>query len=435
MISIVDTLPRATTDTLAPDLSSAGRSAAAEWPVVIVGASVAGLSVAEALRRHGYSGEIVMVDSADGFPGDRPPLSKAALFPAGETTVYDVVPAIRREALAMSCIFGAAATGVDRHARLLRLADGRSLAYSDLVIASGVRPRAFPGSNHREPIEGLHMLRTAADAGRLRAALARGGSIAIVGGGVLGLEVAATARGLGCEASVIEQTPAGLAAKLGATLAQRLLDLHRAHGVRLEFGVEAVGFEAGQSGSGRIEGLRLTDGRVVPASDILVAIGCRPNVEWLAKAGLDLSDGVVCDPFGMAVDHIWAAGDVARIPGLTEEGRRQEHKQNAIDHGRLVAANLLAARAGLPLKRLEAVPYFWTDQFDVKIQFAGAYSPAAREMVVPVEGREGAIAVRFEVEGRLIGAATWNAPKAMTQLRREIELACLPIDAPKESIS
>ncbi len=244
-----------------------------------------------------------------------------------------------------------------------------------------------------------------------------------MGGGVLGLEVAATASSIGCDVTVIEAASNALAAKLGRTISDRLVALHGANGVRLRFGTSVVDAESSVEDGRPIARLRLTDGSIFDADDVLVSIGCIPNTDWLAGSGLDSSDGVVCDGFGMASPGIWAAGDVASIPRAGQFGpQRVEHKQNAIDQGRLIASNILASRQDAPQSRLAATPYFWTDQFDVKVQSAGWYSEAAEEIVRPVEGaRDGAFAVRYMLKGRLLGAATWNAPKAMTQLRAEIE--------------
>lgn len=383
--------------------------------VVVVGGAAAGLASAEALRRQGFTGEITVVSDEPGSAYDRPPLSKQLL--AGEWPEEKAIlfPASRVERMGADLRLGKRATGVDLEKRLVYLNDETSIAYDELVIATGVRPRRLPGQH-----PDVYELRTLADCGRLGRAVRRYRRVVIVGAGFVGLEVAATARKLGAQVTVLEPLSDPLASRLGAHTAGRLLALHAEAGVEIRCGVAVESIAVSEQGEhSSVCGVLTDGGELVESPVVLVAIGCVPNVEWLEGSGLDLSDGVGCDAYCQAAPHVWAAGDVARWyhAGL---GRalRIEHRMNASEQAASVAANIMGKR-----QPFVPVPFFWTDHYATKIQLAGVLPAEGDERFELGEGGEDAFARSFWVDGRLVGVIGWNAAKAIMPLRREIELS------------
>jgi 3-phenylpropionate/trans-cinnamate dioxygenase ferredoxin reductase component len=379
--------------------------------VVIVGGSAAGLATAEALRRFGFDGEIAIVDREEAHGYDRPPLSKQVLsgeWPEERAQVLSPARAARIEA---EFLAGVAVTGLDLDARRLSVDDGSSLAYDELVIATGVSPRHLPGDGHPD----LHVLRSLDDSRRLGEAIRRDRRLVIVGAGFIGLEVAATARKLGAEVTVLEPLQRPLAARLGAHTADRLLALHEAEGVEIHLGVGVESVAVTDDGA-RVRGVITNDGALVESPTVLVAIGCAPDVGWLEGSGLEISDGVECDAYCQAGPHVWAAGDVARWhhQGIGAP-LRLEHRMNAAEQGIVVAANIMGEQ-----RPFTPVPFFWTDHYRTKIQLAGVVPPGAEERA-EVDGEEGSFVRSFWDDGRLVGAVGWNAAKALMPLRRALE--------------
>jgi NADPH-dependent 2,4-dienoyl-CoA reductase/sulfur reductase-like enzyme len=378
--------------------------------VLIVGASAAGVAAAEALQRLVPDREVLLLGDEDNLAHDRPPLSKQVLEGVWQPVQAQLLPPFRREALKAKLMLGRRATGVDIDRRRVRVDDGSSVAYDDLVVATGVRPRELPGGTP----SGVYVLRNMADSLALREAIlaCNVSRLAIVGGGFIGLEVAATARKLSIPVTVIEPMPKLLGRRIGEASAQRLIDLHRQRGVDFRFnaGVAAIQQESGKRGAT----LTLTDGTTIAAGAVLVSIGCMPNVEWLAQSGLDISNGVLCDEYCQAAPHVWAAGDVARWlhAGL---GRhvRVEHRMNASEQGAAVAANIAGER-----QKYLPTPFFWTDQYNVRLQLAGALSEGAHEEMQQLD--DDSFLHTFRIDGRLVAALGWNAAKAMMPLRREL---------------
>ncbi|MFC0529076.1 NAD(P)/FAD-dependent oxidoreductase [Phytohabitans kaempferiae] len=370
--------------------------------ILVVGGSAAGLSTAEALRRFGFDGALTVLEAEAGGPYDRPPLSKQVLDGSWAPARAALFPAERLARIGFRHLTGVRAVSLDRRRRVVRTDVAGDIGYDELVIATGVAPRRLAGD--RPP--GTHVLRTMTDALRLREDLLRGGRLLVVGAGFVGLEVAASARRLGVPVTVVDPDPRPLAGRLGPAVAGRLLGLHAEHGVEVRPGI----------GVRRVtqDGLDLTDGTRLDGSAVLVAIGCRPSVEWLAGSGLDTGDGVRCDARCQAAPGVWAAGDVARWhhDGF---GRpmRIEHRQHATEQAQAVARNILGAGAAFT-----PTPYFWTDHFDVRVQVAG-FVPAGATLR-PVEGdvtgdRFVALA---EHHGRVAGVVAWNSAKAFTAHRR-----------------
>ncbi|HWG28766.1 MAG TPA: FAD-dependent oxidoreductase [Actinospica sp.] len=332
-----------------------------------MGASAAGLSAAETLRREGYGGEITLVGAEPQLPYDRPPLSKQIL--AGEWEADRL--ALRSDEhladLGLDFRLGTSATGLDLGARSVALADGSSLEYDALIIATGVRPRRLPG-------EGAHVLRTLGDALALRERIGPGTRLVVVGAGFLGAEAAAVARGLGAEVTVLEPAPVPLAHAVGAEVGSVLARAHLENGVDLRTGVGVAAVARGE--------VQLADGSVIVADEVLVAIGALPNTEWLESSGLTVDNGVVCDEYCVAAPGVYAAGDVARWHNpLFDTSMRIEHRTNAAEQGMAVARNLLNPDSPKPFA---PVPYFWSDQYDMKVQAYGYLR--GHEQIAVVEG-------------------------------------------------
>ena len=378
-------------------------------PIVIVGASLAGLRAAQAIRRAEYDGEVVLVGSEQHMPYTRPPLSKELL--AGEQEAEQT--ALPGRDVDVTWRLGETAVDLDWPAHEITLDGGDTLRYDKLLIATGSRPRHWPG----DPIEleGVHMLRTLDDALALRSVLTTGSPrLVVIGAGFIGCELAASARKLGVEVTVLEAFHHPMPA-LGEMVGDRCAELHRAHGVDLRLGTAVEGFE----GSGRVEAVRLADGTRVEADVVLVALGAVPNTDWLIESGLELQPGVVCDETLAARDakDVYAAGDAAAWPHPMADGGtiRIEHWTNAAEQGAAAGRNLIAADG--ERNAYAAVPYFWTDQYDVKIQSVGLPARAERVQMLeasPEGDRWVAAGVR---DGRMVAAIGWNAMRRLAFFR------------------
>ncbi|MGW4271101.1 NAD(P)/FAD-dependent oxidoreductase [Streptomyces seoulensis] len=380
--------------------------------VVIVGASAAGLTAAEALRREGFEGAVTLVGEEHHLPYDRPPLSKQILTGAWPVERAALRRTSDLDALGLDLRLGSRAVRLSPASRTVTLADGAELGYDALIVATGVRPRRLPG--HTAP--GVHVLRTLEDARRMRERLGAGRRLVVIGAGFLGSEVAAAARSLGTSVTVVETAPLPLARVVGERVGAHLAQLHRDHGVDLRTGVR-VG-EIVVHG-GRAGGVTLTDGTVLPADDVLVAIGSEPNTDWLSGSGLDLADGVVCDQHLAAGPGVYAAGDVARwhhpLFGAT---LRVEHRTNAAEQGIAAARALLAPERARPFA---PVPYFWSDQHGVRIQAFGHLRDHDEAQVVEGAPAEGRFLVAYRRGRRLTGAlAVAMPPKALHPWRAAI---------------
>lgn len=382
--------------------------------IVIVGGSLAGLRAAETLRAEGFAGSLTIVGDEPHAPYDRPPLSKQVL--KGEWDADRVaLPAGANEALALTWIRGIAATGLDLASRTVTLADGRVLPYDGLVIATGARARHIPGT---EGLAGVHALRTLDDALAVRAAVDAGiRRLVVVGAGFIGAEVAASCRERGVEVSMVEPLAAPLARVLGPQMGQVIAEVHREHGVDLHLGVGVTAIE----GDGRVETVHLADGTVIDAELVVVGIGVIPNTEWLEGSGLTLDDGVVCDETTLAAPGVVACGDVARWPnGLFGEVMRVEHWEHALDMAAHAARRLLAEGAGEPGEPFAPVPFFWSDQYDRKIQLAGRVRPDDAISVVAGSIDARRFTALYGRDGKVVGALTMNMPAKVIKYRREI---------------
>ena len=386
--------------------------------VVIVGGAAAGLASAESLRRNGHEGEIVIVGDEHDQSCDRPPLSKQLLSGQWAPEKAVLMPAARLERIGAVLRTGRAVS-LDVEGHQVGLSDGNVLDYDALVAATGVRPRTLPGA----AVPGVHVLRTLEDSLTLRGTLGEGRTLVIVGGGFLGLEVAATARKLGTDVTVVEPVPTPLASRLGTHTAERLLAEHADRGVLVRRGIGAAEILTTNGPGGPVAaGVRTTEGDELAADAVLVAIGSVPNVEWLTDSGIDTVDGVVCDSYCQAAPDVWAAGDVARWhhAGL---GRslRLEHRINATEQGQVVGRNIV----GDSPEAFTPTPFFWTDHYEVKIQLAGVIPEGSLERTELDEN--GSVIRSFSVDGRLLGVVGWNAAKALIPYRRELDLSPLPV--------
>ncbi|MFI6338915.1 NAD(P)/FAD-dependent oxidoreductase [Streptomyces sp. NPDC050535] len=381
---------------------------AAPTQVLVVGASASGLTTVEALRRKGYTGAVTVLGAETHPPYDRPPLSKQVLSGAWEPVRAELRTGEALSALDADFHLGDPAVAMDARTRTVRTASGRELRADAVVIATGVRVRTLPG---QENLSGVHVLRTLDDALAMRKDLLAASRLVVVGEGVLGSEIAATARTLGLDVTLAGPLSAPMALQVGPLVSGMLAELHTERGVRLRLGAGVAGLTGEE---GRVTGVELGTGEVLPADVVVVAIGASPATDWLAGSGLDLDNGVVCDSRCMALEGIYAVGDVARWHH-EHLGRlvRLENRTNATEQAMAVAANILGE--DLPYR---PVPYFWTDQYDAKLQVHGFLSADAEVDIVEGDLTSRRFVARYRSNGQVTGVLGWNMPK-QTRLRRQ----------------
>ncbi|WP_075734492.1 NAD(P)/FAD-dependent oxidoreductase [Streptomyces acidiscabies] len=360
--------------------------------LVVVGGSAAGLAFAEEARRRGYTGTVTLIDAEPGLPYDRPPLSKQLLAGEWEPDRLLLRPKDQWDALDITHLPATTASGVDTASDTVRLTDGGELPYDALVIATGAQ--AVHPASLGAGLPGVQVLRNLPDALRLRTALEQSGRLVVVGAGFVGAEASAVARRMGVPVTMIDPLPLPLANVLGDEVAALLAARHRAAGVDLRCG---TGVTEVLAENGRATAVVLDDGSIVEASTVLVAVGARPAVGWLKGSGIPLGDrardgveGVLCDADGRVAPKLWAVGDVAaRLDPATGRHVRAEHRLAATEQGRAVAAAVLGAGCTAP----PSLPYFWSDQYDLKLQ---SYGATGRRMAFTVV--EGSLA-----DGRFVG--------------------------------
>ncbi|MFC8715948.1 NAD(P)/FAD-dependent oxidoreductase [Kitasatospora sp. NPDC057198] len=346
--------------------------------IVIVGASLAGAKAAEALRAEGYRGPVTLVGDEAERPYERPPLSKGYLLGKEEKEKVYVHPADWYEQHEVVLRLGTAATAVDPAGHTVTLEGGERLPFSKLLLATGSAPRTLPVPGGDGDF--VRTLRRLGDSEQLRAAFRPGARVVVVGAGWIGLEAAAAARTAGAEVTVLEAAELPLLRVLGREAAQVFADLHRAHGVDLRFGVRVEELRA--------DGVRLGDGSTVPADVLLVGVGISPNTALAEHAGLTVDNGVRTDQH-LATSHpdVFAAGDVANaFHPLFGKPIRVEHWANALNQPAVAAASMLGKAAVY-----DRVPYFFTDQYDLGMEYTGYAEPGGYDRVVfrgDVAGRE-----------------------------------------------
>jgi 3-phenylpropionate/trans-cinnamate dioxygenase ferredoxin reductase component len=369
--------------------------------VVIVGAGQAGFQAAASLRKEGYDRRITLLGDEPGLPYQRPPLSKEYMTGDAAAEKVRLRPEAFYEKQRIGLRPGERLERIDPAARRLELASGERLGYEQLVLALGARPRPLrvPGGD----LDGVHVLRTLADAEALRAALDEAEHVVVVGGGFIGLEFAAAARKRGAGVTVVETLQRPMARVVSPEISRYFTRRHEAAGatVLLEAGVEAL-----EGQGGKVASVRTADGRSLPADLVVVGVGIEPNTELAEAAGLAVDDGIVVDEYLTTSDpSISAIGDCAAYPSRHAGDRvRLESVQNAVDHGRCVAARIAGKRAPYA-----SVPWFWSDQHGCKLQIAGLTAGRERA-VLSGDVEAGAFSV-FCFEGdRLVGVESVNRP-------------------------
>ncbi|WP_328998382.1 FAD-dependent oxidoreductase [Kribbella sp. NBC_00709] len=346
--------------------------------IVIVGASLAGATAAETLRGEGWNGGIVLIGSEQSLPYERPPLSKDVLLAKKGTESAQLHDQQWYDDNHIDLRLGATVTAIDPAAHTVTLDEGSQVSYSKLLIATGSRVRKLdvPGAD----LEGVHYLRTAEEAQSLTDAYAAKPRVVVVGAGWIGLEAASAARERGCEVTVVEPQSTALASVLGEEVGEVFAEFHRQHGVQFRFGTGVEGFE----GAGKVTGVRLSGGEVLPADLVVVGVGVRPNTELAEAAGIEVAtpdngSGIVTGPdLRSSVADVYAAGDVVRWDHpLYGRPVRVEHWQNAKDTGKTAAKAMLGQDVAH-----DAIPYFFTDQFDLGMEYAGDIPHGASYHVV-----------------------------------------------------
>ncbi|TCN32108.1 3-phenylpropionate/trans-cinnamate dioxygenase ferredoxin reductase subunit [Kribbella orskensis] len=335
--------------------------------MVIVGASLAGATAAETLRTEGWTGPIVLIGEENELPYERPPLSKGVLLGKDQPEVAQLHDRAWYDDNNVDLRLGSKVTAIDTGARRVTLADGSEVEYDKLLIATGSRVRKLdvPGAD----LPGINYLRTAAESKALTDAYAAKPRVVVVGAGWIGLEAASAARERGSEVTVIEPQSTALASVMGEQVGELYADLHRQHGVDLRFGVGVESFE----GEDHVTGVRTSTGDVLPADLVVVGVGVQPNTELAEAAGIKVASredgsGIVTGPdLRTSVPEVYAAGDVVRWDHpLLGHSIRVEHWQNAKDSGKTAAKAMLGQKVAQ-----DALPYFFTDQYDLGMEYAG----------------------------------------------------------------
>lgn len=398
-----------------PTLSSAAT-------VVVVGGGHAGAAVVAQLRTRGFRGALHLVSDELALPYHRPPLSKQALGGAVDATALAIRPASWYVEHAVTTHLGCAVTGIDRGARQLRLHGGgvACLGYDALVLATGVAPRPLALVS-AGAAQGIFTLRDAPDAAALGAALSKAQRIVVIGGGYIGLEVAASARGMGVAVCVVEQAPRLLARVAPAPVADAIAALHEARGVTVYTGAQVDAVE--QSGDGAVAAVRVRDRdgavRLLPADVLVVGIGGVPRDALAREAGLVVDNGIVVDDEGQSSDErIFAIGDVARVRGRAV---RLESVANANEMAARVAVRLLGQSPGA-----WAVPWFWSEQYGARLQTAGL-STDSDDWVTRREGNGWSV-WSFR-RGALVAVDAWQAPLAYALGKKWLEAGRTPTAA------
>lgn len=376
---------------------------------------MAGTRAAETLRSSGFRGTITMVGAENQKPYDRPPLSKNYL--AGDWDEERV--ALRKpevlDELNITWKLGVAAASLDTVAKTIVLANGETISYDGLIIATGGDVRRLPNQPN---IAGIHTLRTLDDATALRNEIAEGTRVVVIGAGFIGLEAAATAKKRGAEVTVLEGLEAPLIRAMGAEMGAAIGAVHERNGVRVMCGVQVASID----GDTRVTGVTLSNGETITADVVIVGIGVSPATKWLETSGLTLRDGVVCDAnLNAGPETVFVAGDVLRWPNSlfadVEADMRVEHWTNAAEQGAHAATNLMAVLNGTEQTPYVAVPFFWSDQFDARIQCLGRPSANAVVDVVAGNPADGKWCAMYSVNDRLTAVLGVSQPKLVMPSR------------------
>ncbi|BBY07202.1 ferredoxin reductase [Mycobacterium noviomagense] len=376
---------------------------------MIVGGGLAAARTSEQLRRANYTGPITIVSDEVHLPYDRPPLSKEVL--RSEVDDVTLKPREFYDEHGITLRLGSAATGLDTAEQTVTLEDGTVLGYDALVIATGLVPRRIPSF---PDLEGIRVLRFYDESIALRRHATEARHAVVVGAGFIGCEVAASLRGLGVDVVLVEPQPAPLAGVLGTQIGELVARLHRAEGVdvRTEVAVAEV------RGQGHVNSVVLTDGAEVTADLVVVGIGSRPATEWLNGSGIKVDNGVICDEAGRtSAPNVWALGDVASWRNPMGHQVRVEHWSNVAEQARVVVPAMLGQQAPSHV----VVPYFWSDQYDVKIQCLG--EPQATDIVHLVEDDGRKFLAYYERDGIVAGVVGGGMPGKVMKTRAKIAVA------------
>ncbi|GAA4395076.1 NAD(P)/FAD-dependent oxidoreductase [Tsukamurella soli] len=386
---------------------------------VVIGAGHAGVTAATALRERGWTGHVVLLGAEDRAPYQRPPLSKGYLSGRESEHDFQLTSTTSLERRGIEYRQGVQAIDIDRERRRVLDSEGGALAYSALILATGARARRLgvPG----EELIGVHSLRSADDAVALRARFAAARRIVIVGGGYLGLEVAAAASAHG-DVTVLERTSQLLHRSASAPIASRLAAGHRHRGVRILYNAAIAAFEGID---GRIARAVLADGRILQADLVVVAVGAEPDCRLAARAGLAVDRGVVVDDRLRAADpHIRAIGDCARCPNAhAARPILLQSVQNAVDHARYVASDLADGERA----PYEALAWFWSRQYDLNLQIAGIADPDDGVVLVDSQEHDKTVAVRVR-DGLITAVETLNSPGVHVRARRLLAQGPVALD-------
>ncbi|NSY39358.1 NAD(P)/FAD-dependent oxidoreductase [Leisingera sp. ANG59] len=383
--------------------------------IVIIGAGQAGLSCAAKLRADGFEGEITLIGNEKDAPYQRPPLSKAYLLGNLDAERLLLRPLTWYDQHQVDLRTGVAVATIDRAGKAVTLSDGKSLSYDALVLATGAEARPLP-EDLLGGRSGVHTIRDRSDIEMMRPELDAAQSVLVIGGGYIGLEMAAVARGLGLGVNVVEAAPALLGRVACRETAAAIAELHEERGVRLHIGQGVTEL----TGETQVTGARLADGTEISADVVIVGIGAAPRTALAEAAGLDIANGILVDATGRTSDPaIYAAGDCAcyRLP---DGDLRLESVGNAIDTGEVVAGSILESGAGYTPK-----PWFWSDQFDLKLQIAGRAQPG--DMIVVRISTIGARSHWYYRDGVLAAIDALNSPRAY-QVGRKLILDGLTPD-------
>jgi NADPH-dependent 2,4-dienoyl-CoA reductase/sulfur reductase-like enzyme len=370
--------------------------------VAIVGASAAGFAVADTLRGEGFSGPITVIGEEPHAFYDRPPLSKSLIARDADMNVLSLCRGQPLDRLGLDIRLGVRATRLHLADRRIDLDDGTAVTFDKLVLATGVTPVSLPGV-------GL-TLRTLDDAVRIGEALNSAGRVVVVGGGVLGCELAALASQQGKRTVLIDPLGGPMIDRVGPRVASRLARLHAAHGVEMILGTTVTEIATLPGGE---QSIRLGGGRTLRADIVLVAIGSRPATRWLAGSGITLGDGILCDEHCEAAAGVFAAGDVANWHNPRFARRmRIEHRMNATEQGMAVAANILGRN-----EVFAPIPYFWTDQYDTRIQVHGLIGGKLETVVLTGDTSEGGFVLAYVRDRVVEGILGWNMPRETLKSR------------------